>query len=300
MTKKILAVILSLVLGFSTALTVGAASVQTDDIVSAVEDDAKTFSSAVKRISELSASLAKDLEPYIMEVVLTSENIEKAVDIGSKLMIKFIESIKPGDPDDPDKPVDPDQPDKPVDPDQPTEPEEPSQSVVEITVAELKKIMETYIFVNVDDVDASVLEVLNDVKYYPVQLENGETTVYIAVDIKDNPDIFNYDVFRQTVEQLYEKQGESLITDGDGNTDYLMSYEHIAGELAFHAIVYAAANELISVTGTQNSTIIGLYNSAAIADLNVDESRLPWQVFSILGIIIMELFNLKVLRLFKF
>lgn len=284
MTKKIIAVILAFVLSFSTALTVCAAS---DDYFSAMKDDAETISSATKRIAELSASLAKDLEPYIMDVVLTSDNIEKAVDIGSKLMIKLIEGLKPSDPD------------EPTEPDEPVDPDEPSQSTIELTVAELKKIMETYIFVEVDDVDASVLETLNDVKYYPVTLESGETTVYIAVDIESNPDIFNYDVFKKTVEQLYEKQGEALITDGDGNTDYLMSYEHIAGELAFHAIVYAAANELISVTGTQNSTIINLYNSAAIADLNVDESRLPWQVFSILGIIIMELMSLRLFSFFK-
>lgn len=284
MTKKIIAVILAFVLSFSTVLTVCAAS---DDYFSAMKDDAETVSSATKRIAELSASLAKDLEPYIMDVVLTSDNIEKAVDIGSKLMIKLIEGLKPSDPD------------EPTEPDEPVDPDEPSQSTIELTVAELKKIMETYIFVEVDDVDASVLETLNDVKYYPVTLESGETTVYIAVDIESNPDIFNYDVFKKTVEQLYEKQGEALITDGDGNTDYLMSYEHIAGELAFHAIVYAAANELISVTGTKNSTIINLYNSAAIADLNVDESRLPWQVFSILGIIIMELMSLKLFSFFK-
>lgn len=285
MTKKIIAVILAFVLTFSASLTVCAAS--SDDVFSALKSDAETVSSATKRISELTISFAGDLEPYIMDTVLTSDNIEKAVDIGSKLMLKFIEGIKPDDPDDPDVP------------DVPDEPSEPSQGAIDMTVAELKKILQTYIFVEVDDVDASVLATLSGVKYYPVTLENGEKTVYVAVDIENNPDIFNYDVFKKTVEQLYEKQGEALITDEDGNTDYLMSYEHIAGELAFHAIVYAAANELISVTGTKNETIISLYNSAAIADLNVDESRLPWQVFSILGIIIMELFSLKVFSLLK-
>lgn len=283
MAKKIIALILALVLSFSTALTVCAASQENDDFMSAVKSDAQTLTSATKRIGELTTSLLKDLEPYIMDVVLTSENIEIMTDVASKMMLKFIESVKPGDPDDPDSPDTPDT---------------PSTDIVEITVEELKKIMQSYIFVEVDDVDASVLKVLNDVKYYPVELENGEKTVYIAVDIKSNPDIFNYEVFRRTVEELYEDQGEALIIGTDGNADYLMSYEHIAGELAFHAIIYAVANELISVTGTQNETVIGLYNSAMIADLNVDENRLPWQIFSILGIIIMEIFNLKILSFF--
>lgn len=291
MTKKFIAVILALVLSFSTALSVSAAAVEISDdngLFSAVKDDANTVVNSAKRISELTASLAKDIEPYLMNVVLTSENIQKAFDIGSKAMIKILESLKPGTPDDPDKPDNPDKPDTPDDPDK------PQTDFVEITIAELKKIMESYIFVKVDDVDSATLKVLTGVKYYPVELENGKTTVYIAVDIKNNPDIFNYDVFKKTVEKLYEKQGEALITDSDGNTDYLMSYEHIAGELALHAIIYAAANELISVTGTQNETILKLYERAIQADLNVDENRIPWQIFSIFGIILVDLMSLKI------
>lgn len=297
MSKKILSVVLALVLSLSTVLGVCAAAVEPTnggDLVSAIKDDVNTLKTSIKRIKALSKSLSNDLEPYIMNVVLTSDNIEKAVDIGAKVMIKIIEGLKP----EPPKPTDPTSPTDPTDPTDPTEPTEPKPSVVEITVAELKKIMQNYIFVKVDDVDSSTLKVLKGVKYYPVTLENGETTVYIAVDIGSNPDLFNYEVFRKTVEQLYEKQGEALVKNADGQTDYLMSYEHIAGELALHAIVYAATNELIDVTGTKNETVLKLYESARQADLNIDEARVPWQVISIFGIILIDMLSFKTLKFF--
>lgn len=283
MTKKIIAIILALILSFSTAVSVFAASETTseNDAISAVKDDIGTVSDSIKRIAELTASLAQDIEPYLMNVVLTSENIQTATDIASKAMIKLFESLNP------------DTPDKPDDPDK------PQTDFVEITVAELKTIMESYIFVKVDDVDAATLKVLKSVKYYPVELENGQTTVYIAVNINDNPDLFNYEVFRNVVEQLYKKQGDALLKGSDGNTDYLMSYEHIAGELALHAIIYAATNELISVTGTENETLLKLYDRAKHADLNVNESRIPWQIFSIFGIILIDLLSLKVFSFFR-
>lgn len=283
MTKKIIAVMLALILSFSTAVSVCAAAEATseNDVISAVKDDIGTVSDSIKRIAELTASLAQDIEPYLMNVVLTSENIQTATDIASKAMIKLFESLNPDTPDEPDKP------------------DKPQTDFVEITVAELKKIMESYIFVKVDDVDAATLKVLKGVKYYPVELENGQTTVYIAVNINDNPDLFNYEVFRNVVEQLYKKQGDALLKGSDGKNDYLMSYEHIAGELALHAIIYAAANELISVTGTENETLLKLYDKAKRADLNVDESRIPWQIFSILGIILIDLLSLKVFGFFR-
>lgn len=303
MSRKIISVVLALVLSFSTVLGVCAVAVESTgsgNLVSNIKDDVSTLKSSIKRIKALSKSLSNDIEPYLMNVVLTSDNIDKAVDIGVKVMIRLIEKLKPEPPKptDPTSSTDPTDPTKPTDPTNPTEPTEPQPSIVDITIAELKKILQTYIFVKVDDVDASTLKVLKDVKYYPVTLENGETTVYIAVDIKDNPDIFNYEVFRKTVEQLYEQQGKALLKNADGQTDYLMSYEHIAGELAIHAIVYAAMNELIEVTGTKNETILKIYESAMNADLNIDEARVPWQVISIFGILLIDMLSFKCLKYF--
>ncbi|MGN0464485.1 MAG: hypothetical protein ACI4GA_07315 [Acutalibacteraceae bacterium] len=300
MSKKILSVILAIVLCFSASVGVYAASATTDDgdLVSSIKSDVRSLKKAIYQIKALSKSLSNDIEPYLMNVVLTSENIDMAINIGAKAMIKIIEKIKDSSsPAEPTKPTEPTEPTDPTDPTDPTEPTEPQPSKIDLTIAELKKILQNYIFVKVDDVDASTLKVLKDVRYYPVELENGETTVYIAVDIKNNPDIFNYAVFRETVEKLYEEQGKELIKKSNGETDYLMSYEHIAGELALHAIVYAAVNELIDVTGTKNETILKLYEKAQQADLNIDEARVPWQVISIFGIILVDLLSFNVLKL---
>ncbi len=118
------------------------------------------------------------------------------------------------------------------------------------------------------------------------------------MNIEDNPDIFNYVVFRNVVEKLYESQGEALITNDDGSVNYLMSYEYIAGELAFHALVYAVTGELIEITGTKNETIVNLYEHAAQADLNIDEARVPVEVLSILGVLLVDFVQFNVLKLF--
>ena len=102
-------------------------------------------------------------------------------------------------------------------------------------------------------------------------------------------------MFRRLVEDLYEQQGEEMLKNGDGETDYLMSYEHIAGELALHALLYAASNEILRVTGVSSSRLLKLYKSAAQADLNIDEARLPGEVFSIVGVVLMNFFSFHLL-----
>ena len=77
-----------------------------------------------------------------------------------------------------------------------------------------------------------------------------------------------------------------------------MSYEHIAGELALHAIIYAVTNEIINVTGTKNSFIIKMYDKAVVAALNYDENRLPTEVFAMLGVLLVDLFQFNLLKLF--
>ena len=136
----------------------------------------------------------------------------------------------------------------------------------------------------------------SEITYKLVTDEDG--TVYISVDIENNPEIFNYAVFRNVVDGLYAAQGEELLKNENGETDYAMSYEHIAGELAFHAILFAAVNEVINVTGTKNETIVRLYNHAAVADLNYDEARVPSEFLSILGVLLVDLLQFNLLKLF--
>ena len=77
-----------------------------------------------------------------------------------------------------------------------------------------------------------------------------------------------------------------------------MSYEHIAGELALHAIVFAVTDSLMGATGTKNEFILKMYNKAVLAELNYDEARLPSEIMSMLGVLIMDLLQFNLLRLF--
>ena len=110
-------------------------------------------------------------------------------------------------------------------------------------------------------------------KIYQVTLQSGEKTYYIAVDLKTEDSMYLYNPFvlRQTAEKLL-KRVEKL-AGKRANTMLLMDYTHIVGELSTHLMGYKMSNNL----GGEKS--IGLikyvYDSCAVADLNVDEDRFP-------------------------
>ena len=168
------------------------------------------------------------------------------------------------------------------------------------TVDELSRLIRKYLFIRIDDpADAAAL--IAETTEFSYALVNGsDGTLYMRVDIENNPQIFNYDVFRALVEQLYEKQGEEMQKDEYGKIDYVMSYEHIAGELALHAVAFAALNEILRVTGSRDERLLQLYASASQADLNVDEARVPSGFIKLVGALIINVFKYNVLKFFSF
>ena len=293
MSKKFVSILLTLSLLFSFG-TITASAKQTavpdmNEIAGALAEDAVGVKKSVSLIKTLSKSLLQNLQPYILNVVLTPENIDTAVDAGSKIMAKLIDKIM--------NPSKPTEPSEPSDPPEPTDPSEPPEKD-SVLIKELKEILQRYIIVKVDDIDAAAMNAINtsDITYELITDKDG--TVYIRVDIENNPDIFNFAVFRKVVDGLYAAQEEELLKNENGETDYAMSYEHIAGELALHAIVFAATNEIMNVTGTKNELIVGLYEKAAVAFLNYDEARVPTELFSIIGVLLVDLLQFNLLKLF--
>lgn len=293
MFKKIVSVLLTLSLIFSFGAVTASAkeTPDADEIVGALMEDVAGITKSISLLKSLSQSLLKNLQPYIMNVVLTPENIETAVDAGSKVMAKLIDKIM-----NPSQPEEPTDPSEPTDPEDPADPSEPSKGGM--LIKELKAILQRYIFVKVDDVDAASMKAIesSDISYELVTDTDG--TVYISVDIENNPDIFKFAVFRNVVDGLYAAQGEELIKNNNGETDYAMSYEHIAGELALHAIVFAVTNEVINVTGTKNEIIVKLYEKAAVVALNYDEARVPSEMISMIGVLLVDLLQFNLLKLF--
>ncbi len=299
MSKKIVSILLvvSLLFSFCSAAAFAADEKTTpgmNEIESAVSKDFDGVKKSASLLMSLSKSLMRNLGPYVEEVVLTPENAEKAKQVALKIMAKLIDKItKPSEPSNPEDPSNPSDPSKPS---EPVTPEEPSKDT--ISIEEIKAMLKRYIFVKVDDVDAAALDIINksEIEYELVTDKDG--TVYISVDIENNPEIFNFSVFKSVVDGLYTAQGEELLKNNNGETDYAMSYEHIAGELALHAIVYAVTNEIINVTGTKNSLIVKMYDKAVVAALNYDEKRLPSEVISMVGVLLVDFLQFNLLKLF--
>lgn len=167
-------------------------------------------------------------------------------------------------------------------------------------VGELSRLIRKYMFIKIDDPAEAAALIAETTEFDYVLVEDGKGALYMRVDIEDNPQIFNYDVFRSLVEQLYARQNEELKKDEYGNVDYVMSYEHIAGELALHAIAFAATNLILDVTNTQDEKILSLYKSASQADLNPDEARVPTGLIRFVGMLIINVFTFNFLKLFSF
>lgn len=296
MFKKIVAAIMAVLLIFSFGSTVALAGREkstpgTKEIAEALQEDFAGVKKSAVLLSSLSKSLLRNLGPYFENVVLTPDNISKAKSAASGIMAKLIDKIK--------NPSEPSEPSKPGDTPKPPEQTEPAQPEKEkISVEKLKAALERYIFVKVDDVDSAAMNVIKSSNIDYELVTDVDGTVYISVDIKNNPEIFSFAVFRNVVDGLYAAQGEELLKNGNGETDYAMSYEHIAGELALHAIIFAVTDGVINVTGTKNELIVKLYNMAAVADLNYDEARLPSEVMAMLGVLLMDLLQFNLLKLF--
>ena len=148
-----------------------------------------------------------------------------------------------------------------------------------VAAKDLAKRFAGYIFVNPNKVEGISDAIANDADYTVTMMENGKKTVYIAVDLREHPEIANLDVLRAAVKKLDAKQKEAVA--GESDVD-LMSYQHIAGELALHVIVAAA----MSAIGKDESD--ETLRSSMIANLNKDESRFPTQLIEFIGKFIMD------------
>lgn len=167
----------------------------------------------------------------------------------------------------------------------------------ELPLVDLANALSEYVFVQLDDPDA-LAELIADGTVYKYQvIEDGKGTVYIRVNIADHPEILNLAVFGALVDKLYAGEEETMLENGDESKDYWMTYQHIAGELALHVLVWAAANEVIRLTGTSNETVLSLYRAAVIADLDYAENRIPPVMLELFGVALVVTLRLMVMRL---
>lgn len=155
-----------------------------------------------------------------------------------------------------------------------------------ITAGELSDMLANYVAVPLSDETNSVAEKIADECTYKVTvLEDGKKTVFILVDIESNPELFDYIVFHDAVMRMAENQ-KSVLTENDKDVT-LMDYNRIAGELALHMIVFKTTKPLMSVV-PEDSKIRDYYESAKVAELNINEDRAPESIMIFIGRYIME------------
>ena len=140
---------------------------------------------------------------------------------------------------------------------------------------EVANFFSDFVFVKDSEIESISQRIADSCKYQVVVIEGGKKTVYIAVDLIKNHEIFDARVFLNTTEKLLKKAEEVAIADGmNKNPDKydLMSYHHLAGELALHMILADVTNDLGATKG--NGVLKKLYDMAVVSDLNIDEDRI--------------------------
>lgn len=327
MKKKLLALILSLVMCFSVPAAITASALtlpDMGDLISAVSTDTKNAAGAFLPLAKLSFALMEKMGPYLKNVVFTEDNMETVQELSEKLMAKVMTKIqssvdgtindikdsissifeKPTQPAEPTtKPVTPTDPTQPTEPttepstEPTTKPDDDEVPGFEVKAGDLSELLSKYIFVKFDDSPEIARIIASDsaITYHTINGDDG--TLYISINIEENPQIFNYAVFRQVVEDLYARQEEELLTDKYGRIDYVMSYEHIAGELAMHMLLFAAVSEVMHISNSRDRRLVNLYKSCAVADLNIDEARIPTEAISILGILLINFVRFNTYKL---
>lgn len=299
MKKKIFALALSLILAFSCPAAALAASAGVSDfnaVVAAVQADLNNKTNGTAAVSRLTVNLLRSLTERLKNTELGAENVTAAMDKANALLARLYASLGSYAPEllgrtGPAASAQAAVTGRPA-------PAKENAAPAQATFADLSHLLSKYVFVKIDNADevAALIAQSCEFNYTVINGENG--TIYIRVDVEKNPEIFNYAVFRHLVEDLYAAQGEEMLKNGDGSTDYLMSYEHIAGELALHALIYAASNEILRVTGIKSARLLSLYRSAAQADLNIDEARLPGEIISAFGAVLMNQLSYRLMSMF--
>lgn len=142
------------------------------------------------------------------------------------------------------------------------------------TPEEVANFFSKFVFVEDSEVEAISQKIADSCKYRITTVDDGRKTIYVAVDLRQCKEIFDARVFLNATQKLYDKCNELAIADGmmeDDGLYTLMTYNHLAGELALHMILADVTNDLGATKG--NGILRDLYNRAIVSDLNIDEDR---------------------------
>ena len=152
------------------------------------------------------------------------------------------------------------------------------------TPEDVANFFSKFVFVEDSEVEAVSQKIADSCKYTITTVNDGRKTIYVAVDLRKCKEIFDARVFLNATEKVFNKCNELAIADGmmEGDGLYtLMSYNHLAGELALHMILADMTNDLGATKG--NGILRDLYNKAVVSDLNIDEDRIAPAIIEFFG-----------------
>lgn len=161
------------------------------------------------------------------------------------------------------------------------------------TPEEIANFFSKFVFVEKSEVEAVSQKIADSCKYRVTTIKDGKKTVYVAVDLRTCKEIFDARVFLNATQKLLKKCEELAIADGmNSNPEAydLMSYDHLAGELALHMILTDFTNDFGANDG--NVLLKKWFDMSVVADLNVDESRVSPAIIKLVGKIAKVILNL--------
>lgn len=152
------------------------------------------------------------------------------------------------------------------------------------TPEEVANFFSKFVFVKDSEIEAVSQKIADSCKYTITTVDDGRKTIYVAVDLRKSKEIFDARVFLNATKKVFDKCNEMAIADGmmEGDGLYtLMSYNHLAGELALHMILADVTNDLGASKG--NGILKDLFNKSVVSDLNVDEDRVAPALIEFFG-----------------
>ncbi len=158
------------------------------------------------------------------------------------------------------------------------------------TPKEISGLLSGFIFVEKDKAEAVAADIVANSKYTVKVIADGKQTVYCSIDFEKFPEIYDARVYLAAIEKIQNKCDEVAKENGidiAGNGYAAMSYSHIAGELALHMILASLSKD----TASWNPISEWIYERAGIADLNVDEDRVPAVLLTAFGDAVVNLIN---------
>lgn len=150
------------------------------------------------------------------------------------------------------------------------------------TPKEIAGFLSDFIFVEKDRAEQVAADVVANSKYTVKVIADGKQTVYCSIDFEKFPEIYDARVFLAAIEKIQQKCDEVAIENGidiEADSYSSMSYSHVAGELALHMILAKLSKD----TASWNPVSEWIYEHAGVADLNVDEDRIPAVFITTLG-----------------